>query len=161
MKVAVVYDSVFGNTKQVAEAIGEQLKADGNEVLLLNLRTDNVKQIEADVMFIGGPTRMKHLTRKVKGFVKKLDKDHWSTRPIFVFDTYGPPPKTEEEKRRQETWINPGSAGETQALLAKRGLKVHPTALRSPVTGLKGPLDPDALGKAKHYAHECLATLRK
>ncbi len=161
MKAAVVYDSVFGNTKLIAEAIAEQLREEGLEVELFNLREEKTKQIEADIMFLGGPTRMKHLTRKVRGFIKKLDEDYWGTRTIVVFDTYGPLPKSEEERQRQERWINPGAVGEMRTLAASRGLRVHAQALRSPVVGLKGPLDPQAESKAREFAHEIVASLGK
>ena len=159
MKAAVVYDSVFGNTKLVAEAMAEQLKADGLNVELHNLREEKVRQVDADIMFLGSPTRMKHLTRKVKGFIKKLDKAYWGARTIVVFDTYGPLPRSEEERQRQDRWINPGAVGEMRALAANRGFKVHTSALRSPVVGLKGPLDPEAVTKAKRFAHEIFVSL--
>ncbi len=161
MKAAVVYDSVYGNTKLVAEAIAQQLRADGLQVEIHNLREEKVRQVDADLMFLGGPTRMKHLTRKVKGFIRKLDKSYWSSRPIVVFDTFGPLPKTEEERKRQEPWINPGAAGEMQGLAKEKGLKVYPQTNRSPVTGLKGPLDPEAVAIAKQFAHEVVASIGK
>ncbi len=161
MKAAVVYDSVYGNTKLVAEAIADQLRVEGLQVELHNLREEKVRQVDADVLFLGGPTRMKHLTRKVKGFVKRLDKAYWGSRPIVVFDTFGPIAKTEEERKRQEAWINPGAAGEIQEMAKERGLKTHPTTLRSAVTGLKGPLDPEAVAKAKQFAHDVIASMNK
>jgi hypothetical protein len=161
MKGAVVYDSVFGNTKLVAEAIAEQIRADGHTVETLNLRQEGSRKIEADFMFVGGPTRLKKMTRNVKGFVKKLDKAYWSTRPIVAFDTYGPLPKTEEERTKAEKWINPGAVGGIRALASGRGLKVHPSSLRCAVTDLKGPLEPEALDKARRFTHEFMLSLGK
>jgi flavodoxin len=159
MKGVVVYDSVYGNTRQVAEAIAEQIKADGHSVETLSLREGGAARIEADFMFIGGPTRLKKMTRNVKRFVKKLDKNYWKTRPIVAFDTYGPLGKTEEERKKSEKWINPGAAGGIQALAGKMGLKVHPTTLRCAVTELKGPLEPDAPDKARKFTHEFISSM--
>ena len=41
MKAVVVYDTYFGNTKRVAEAIVEQLRADGHEAELRDIREDS------------------------------------------------------------------------------------------------------------------------
>jgi len=161
MKGAVTYDSVYGNTKLVAEAIAEQIRADGHSVEVLNLREEGARKIEADFMFIGGPTRLKKMTRNVKHFVKKLDKNYWSTRPVVAFDTYGPLGKTEEEQKKAEKWLHPGAVGSIQALAGKMGLKVHPATLRCAVTDLKGPLEPDAIEKAKKFAHEFAVSLGK
>ncbi|MBU1914613.1 MAG: flavodoxin domain-containing protein [Thermoplasmatota archaeon] len=159
MKGAVVYDSVYGNTKLVAEAIAEQIRADGHSAELLNLRADRRRQIDADFVFIGGPTRMKKMTRNVKGFINRLDKSHWSTRPLVAFDTYGPLGKTEEERKKGEKWINPGAVGGIQALASKMGLKVHPASLRCAVTDMKGPLEPTALEHARKFTHEFAMSL--
>jgi multimeric flavodoxin WrbA len=161
MKGAVVYDSVYGNTKLVAEAIAEQIRTDGHTVEILNLRQEGSRKVEADFMFVGGPTRLKKMTRNVKGFVKKQDRAYWSTRPIVAFDTYGPVPKTEEERKKGEKWIIPGAVGGIQTLASGRGLKVHSASLRCAVTDLKGPLEPEALDKARKFAHEFVMSLAK
>lgn len=161
MKGAVVFDSVFGNTKLVAEAIAEQIRADGHEAQLVSLREGGPTSVEADFMFVGGPTRLKKMTRNVKKFVKKLDKSYWGSRTIVAFDTYGPLGKTEEEKRKAAKWLVPGAVGTIVALGNKKGLKMSPKTLRCAVTDLKGPLEPEALIKAKAFAHEILLTLGK
>ena len=161
MKVAVVFDSVHGNTKQAAEAMAEQIRADGHSVETLNLREQEPRRIEADLMFVGGPTRMKKMTRPVKAFVKRLDRAHWSTKPIVVFDTYGPLGKTEEEKRKAAKWLVPGAVGTIMALGQKMGLKMHPTTLRLAVTDLKGPLEPGSLDRAKAFVHEIVTGAAK
>jgi len=158
MKVVVAYDSVHGNTKQVAQAMTEQITADGHTPEIINLREDRRKSVEGDLLFVGGPTRMKKMTRPVKGFIKQLDRDYWSKRTLVVFDTYGPLGKTDEEKRRQEKWINPGAAGGMKELAVKRGLKVHPESARFAVSDLKGPLVPDALDNAKAFVHRIVAS---
>jgi flavodoxin len=159
VKAVVAYDSVYGNTKLIADAIAEQITADGHSAELLSLREGKRRTVEADVLFVGGPTRFKKMTRPVKGFVKRLDKDYWSKRTLVVFDTYGPLGKTDEEKRKQEKWINPGAVGGIKELAAKRGLKVHPETVRFAVSDLKGPLVPDAVDEARAFAHRVLSAL--
>jgi flavodoxin len=159
LKGAVVYDSVFGNTKLVAEAIAQQIQAEGHSVTTLNLRKEGAKPVQADFMFIGGPTRIKKMTRRVRGYLKKLDKNEWSEKPVIAFDTYGPLGKTEEERRKGDKWVNPGAAGGIVELGHKKGLKIYPDTLRCAVVDLKGPLEPDALDKAKKFTHEFISSL--
>jgi len=49
----VFYDSVHGNTKQVAEAIAEQIKTDGHQARIINLSSDPAGTMGGDFMFIG------------------------------------------------------------------------------------------------------------
>ena len=65
MEVAVVYESIFGNTRLVAETIAEGLRsADaGVQVALLpvaNATDDKVGEV--DLLVVGGPTHMMGLT---------------------------------------------------------------------------------------------------
>lgn len=161
MKGAVVYDTVFGNTKLVAEAIAEQIRADGHSATTLNLRKEVPGPVQADFIFVGGPTRIKKMTRRVRRFVKKLDKNEWSNKPVVAFDTYGPPGKTDEERRKAEKWINPGAAGGMMEIGHKKGLKMYPSTLRCAVMDLKGPLEPDAFDKAKTFTHEFILSLKE
>ena len=161
MKGAVVYDSVYGNTRLVAEAIAEQIRASGHEAEVISLKEGGAKEVRADFMFVGGPTRMKKMTRSVKRFVKKLDRTYWNSRTVFAYDTYGPLGKTEEEKRKGAKWLVPGAVGSIQTLGNKMGLKMSPKTLRCAVTDLKGPLEPNALDSARAFTREALESLDK
>ena len=46
MKGLVIYDSVYGNTKKVAEAIAEQIKLDGYDAEMVNLKESASPKIE-------------------------------------------------------------------------------------------------------------------
>jgi len=161
MKGLVAYDSVFGNTKQVAEAVAEQIRADGHSAELVSLRSGGKERPGADFLFVGGPTRFKKMTRPVKKFMKHLDRSYWSSRPIVAFDTHGLPGKTEEERLKSDKWINPGAAGGIIGLGNKLGMKMHPTPLRCAVMDMKGPLEQESLEKAKAFAHEFVSSLHR
>src|SRR4030065_2742015 len=85
MKGVVVYDTYYGNTKSVAEAIVEQLKVEGHEAELRSVREKYPEPPHGDIMFLGSPIRMGSVTRKVKKYVNKLDKEIWKDKPIVVF----------------------------------------------------------------------------
>jgi len=160
-KGLVVYDSVFGNTKLVAEAIAQEIAAAGHQADLRYLREDVPRAAGADFLFIGSPTRMGKMTRATKRFVKRLGKETWGDRPIVIFDTYGPVPKTAEELAKARKWLEPGAAGRLADLARANGLAVRTPALRCEVTGLKGPLGPAELDKARTYTREFLASLSR
>ena len=90
MKGIVAYDSVHGNTKQVAEAIAEQIRSEGHQVELLSVKEGSRSAVVGDFMFIGSPTRAGRMTREAKGFVENLKSDDWKDKPIVTFDTVGP-----------------------------------------------------------------------
>ena len=58
MRGVVVYDTHYGNTKIVAQAIAEQLKVEGDEVELRSVREHHREPPQGDIMFLGSPVRM-------------------------------------------------------------------------------------------------------
>lgn len=159
MKGIVAYDSVYGNTKQVAEAIADQIRTDGHEAELLSL-TDGSKPVGgADFMFVGSPTRVGRPTGNAKDFVKDLSVEQWKGRPIVIFDTVGPLPKDEEKRKVWMQRIEKSAASRLRELAEGRGLTVHRELLHIAVTGFKGPLAPDALAIAREFVHGFIASM--
>ncbi len=54
MNAVVVYESIFGNTRAVAEAIGQGL----GEIQALPVAQAAARTVEADLLVVGGPTHM-------------------------------------------------------------------------------------------------------
>jgi flavodoxin len=160
MKGVVAYDSVYGNTKQVAEAIAEQMRSEGHQVELIVLRDEGGKAVEGDFMFVGSPTRMGRMTQRAKGFVEELDREYWKSRPIVAFDTVGPFSEDEEKRKKWLSRVTKSAATRMQELARKRGLSVYPEVLHVAVTGFKGPLASDALAMARDFAHRFVATVK-
>ncbi len=85
MTVLIVYDSVFGNTEQVAQAMGEALKSQGD---VKTLRVGNVKPEDVanvNVLIVGSPTRAFQPTPAIKKFLKRLPRLH--EVKVAAFDT--------------------------------------------------------------------------
>jgi flavodoxin len=162
MKGVIAFDSYFGNTRSVAEAMKEEIERTGHEAALLNLRTSREVPSEGDFLMVGSPTRFKKMTRPAKRLVKKLDAKAWGAKPVAVFDTFSPyrgddPKKAESSKK----WVDPGAAGFLIALAEKRGLKVRTPPLRCSVKDMKGPLDDGELDRAREYARQFASSLGK
>jgi flavodoxin len=161
MTGVVVYESYYGNTKMLAEAIAGQLEADGCEAELRNVRKHYPEILQGDLLFLGSPIRMGSVSGRVKRFVKKLDKNVWKDKPIVVFTTTLMLPKdaTDKQKKSQEKWDR--SAGPRLGDLAKsRGLNALENCLWVEVKGIKGPLVETGVETAKQFAHDILLSLK-
>src|SRR5512137_1014730 len=111
MKAVVFYDTYYGNTKQVAESIVEQIRSEGQEAELRNVREDYPTPPQGDFAFVGSPIRMYAVTRRTRKFLKKLDKSLWKDKPIVSFVTIGKPKENPTEKEKahfQKISITPG-----------------------------------------------------
>ena len=156
MKGLVVFDSYFGNTKMVAEAIAEQIRSEGHEAVVVSAREGKAWELTADFLFVGSPTRIGKPSHSVRKFVKKLDEVQWSGKPMAAFDTYMVP---ESQDPRVKRWTEYGAGYFIHDMLKERGFDVRSPPLKCIVTESEGPLAPDALGKAKQYTHEFLLAL--
>lgn len=79
MKIAVVYKSLTGNTKLVAEAIGEALKSEHDVCVC-----EPAECADADLYFVGTWIDKGSSTKEIAEFLAKLDK-----KKIALFATAG------------------------------------------------------------------------
>lgn len=83
MKIAVLYDSLYGNTKILAEIISNAIKS----------KSFSVEEFDAknlgkyDILFIGSPTHGGRPKKEMKRFLKKIPKNSLKNTKIAVFDT--------------------------------------------------------------------------
>jgi flavodoxin len=87
MKSLVVYDSKFGNTKKVAEAIADGLRGHG-PVRLLGLDKLPPQNLgTVDLLFIGGPTQAHAMSARMRQFVDTLEARPATGMVTATFDT--------------------------------------------------------------------------
>jgi flavodoxin len=87
MKAMVIYDSVFGNTEQIARAIGNAL---GSEEETGILRVGNVKPGQLaglELLIVGSPTRGFQPTEAMQDFLKSVPKNSLKGVHAAAFDT--------------------------------------------------------------------------
>ena len=162
MKGLVAYDTYYGNGAQVASAIVEELRAAGHQVDLLDLhrkKADKRRLAESEFLVLGGPTRMKHMSRRALAFARKLDGATWAGRPALVYDTYGPL-NAGPAKNEGSVSLYPGGVAELRKLLAERGLSLAAVELRCLVGGMKGPLVEGPPEEARVAARSFAGSLR-
>ena len=90
MKVLIVYYTKYGNTKKVAELIGEGITStDGNEVIVKSVKDVNLKEEAAyDLILIGSPNHFGRHVGSIKKFINKLPNSQLKANSYAVFDTY-------------------------------------------------------------------------
>lgn len=161
-----MYDTYFGNTKRVAEAIVEQLRADGHETELRDIREDSPSPPQGDVLFVGSPIRFGGPTGRIKKFVKKLDKDTWAGKPVVVFTTTGMMPKepaTDKQKQSFDKWAL-GGGRKLRDLAKAKGLNALDNYLWVEVDqpdSKTATLVPNGIEKTKQYTHDIVQSLAK
>lgn len=163
MKGIVVYDTYYGNTKLVAEAIVAQVKADGHEAEIRSAKDKYPSPPQGDFLFVGSPVRMGRVTGRTKRFVKKLDRKAWQNKPIAVFTTIGLLPKEdapEEKKKSVEKWTL-GAALKLRDLAKEMEFNVVDKVLCIEVKDSKGPLVDTGVEQTKQFTHEFLQNVKK
>ena len=87
MKVLIIYDSVFGNTEQIAQAIGNAL---GSQKDVEILRVSNVKPEQLTglkLLIVGSPTRQFRPTAAINNLLKRISKNGLKGVKVAAFDT--------------------------------------------------------------------------
>jgi hypothetical protein len=63
MRAVIVYESMFGSTRMIAEAIGDGMRL-GNEVQVVRITEAHMDILDgADLVVVGGPTHVHSMTR--------------------------------------------------------------------------------------------------
>lgn len=85
MKTLVVYDSLYGNTKLIAQAISEAIPGD---VELVHVGEVNVSELgNYDLLVVGGPTQGAQPSPPVKEFLEKIPANALKGVKVAAFDT--------------------------------------------------------------------------
>jgi len=87
MKTLVVYDSVFGNTKQIATAIGNSFDVN-DEVEVLQVNNVNLEKLsDIELLIVGSPTRAFRPTKEISSFIDKMPSGLLDNVNVMAFDT--------------------------------------------------------------------------
>ena len=137
MKTLIVYDSVYGNTEKIAQAIGEVI---GGEVKLARVGEVDVSELKAlDLLVVGAPTHAARPSPAMREFLDKVEARALEGVKVAGFDT------------RLTSWwariFGFAARGIANGLKKKRGtLVASPEAFY--VEGSEGPLKEGELERA-------------
>ena len=87
MKTLIVYDSVFGNTEQIALAISNSL---GSGESVVTLRVSEIKPEHLTglgLLIVGSPTRAFKPTKAIVNFLNKIPSNGLKSVKVSAFDT--------------------------------------------------------------------------
>lgn len=160
MKALVFYDSVFGNTEQIAQAIGQALGSPEN---VETLRVSNVKPEQLtglDLLVVGSPTRGFRPTPAISDLLKRVPENGLKGVKVAAFDTRFTRDEIESSIFILRILVNIfGYAAKPIAdrLKDKGGdLIVPPEGFY--VEGMEGPLKEGELERAADWAKQIIAT---
>ena len=87
MNILIVFDSFFGNTAEIAQAIAASL-GQRHQVTVVRVEEASLEQLHyLDVLFVGSPTRGFAPSEKVAAFLKQIPLNSLAGVNAAVFDT--------------------------------------------------------------------------
>jgi flavodoxin len=144
LKVFVIYDSKYGNTKLVAKKIIEGLnQAGGIDVAVEYVKdVDPQKLVGYDVLVIGAPNHMGRPSWTMRKFVDSLSNNRLDAKWVAVFDTYF---------QRQRYFQKAMKKLERQINERLPIVELITTGLSVRVKGVNGPVVEGELAKAVEF----------
>jgi flavodoxin len=144
MNTLIIYDSTFGNTAQIAQAMADKLGEHGTARIALANEAGLTEVQAIDLLLVGGPTQRHGLSPTIKTLLERFPRR--TLRGIYAgaFDT----------RYHMSTWKS-GSAAQGIASKLKRAgasLVVEPESFF--VTEREGPLEEGELERAANWAEE-------
>jgi menaquinone-dependent protoporphyrinogen IX oxidase len=149
----VIYDSVYGNTERIAQAIGSVL-GERADVHLATVGQDGPVHLhsqsqwnEFELVVMGGPIHRVSLSAAMKALLKKIPKRALRGASVAVFETC----------YRDPAWQR-GAAAREMGRKARKfgGQLVAPAESFFFVVGREGPLEEGEEGRARQWARAIL-----
>lgn len=146
MNALVVYDSQYGNTERIAQAIADTLRASGQVRVV---RVDPAHPVElqgVDLLIVGCPTQGWRPTPAIRSFLEGASSERIGGLAVACFDT----------RFRLPRWMT-GSAAEVMARkLQEKGVSLLLPPESFFVKGTQGPLRGGELDRAATWARMLL-----
>lgn len=150
VKVFVVYDTKYGNTKLVAEKIVEGMReVEGIETAIADVKEVNFEEVaSSDAVLIGSPNHLGKSARDIDAFIDKLGKLYLKTKWVAVFDTHMVADERAHAKMEKRI-------GEKVP-----GLRLITPGLGIKVSGMNGPLAEGELPKCIDFGKKLATQLK-
>jgi flavodoxin len=149
MKALIVYDSMFGNTRQIARAIGDTL-ADRFAVQVIPVAEASPLPADTDLLVVGGPTQGHGASPGMKALLASVERGALQDVPTATFDTRFQMPR----------WLTGSAAGVIANGLRQAGcVMVAPPESFFVKRGKEGPLLPGELERAHEWAGTMMAAV--
>lgn len=149
MRALIVYDSAYGNTERIAQAIGSAI---GGEVRLARAgEVDPSELASLDLLVVGSPTQGFRPTKPLQALIDSLPTDALQNIRVAAFDTRMP---EAEVGRGLRLIMKVGgyAAPRIAKALEKKGAKLVRPPEGFIVKGREGPLAEGELERAADWA---------
>ena len=155
MKALIVYDSVYGNTEQIAQAISKALNSEMNVIVsrVTDVKADQL--IELKLLIVGSPTHGGRFTEAIQAFLNDISKLPLEGTNVAAFDT-----RTSSsgvvgflEKRFGHAAVRIAN------VLKKQGRNFIGEPEGFIVKGRKGPLKGGELERAENWANDIVGKI--
>lgn len=159
MKILVLYDSKYGNTRSIAHAIAGAF-GDGDKVKLVSVNKVKLRDLKSVNLFIvGSPTRGGRATPAIQKFLNSIPDNAFKHVKIASFDTRIEA-KNSNVFMKMILGIFGYAAPKIAKLLNTKGAHTTRTLLEVFfVTGKKGPLKSGELSRAAKWAMSVRASM--
>jgi flavodoxin len=149
----VVYDSQYGNTRQIAQAIADQLAESGKAYAIHVDEVQPGDMMGINLLVVGSPTQQLSATASIKGWLNRLPEGLLAGVRAAAFDTRFTQEKIEEVKILSFFVSIFGYGAKPIARrLAKKGAKVIAEPEGFYVADTEGPLLAEELTRAADWA---------
>ena len=152
MKTLIIYDSFFGNTEKIAQAIGAALGAQEDVGIF---RVGNVQPGQlagVEMLFVGSPTRQFGPTPAIKSFLQGIPADGLKGVKATAFDTRLTPSDVKSPVYSVLAGIFGYAAGPIAKLLKGKGADMVMPPESFTVLASEGPLKEGELARAAEWA---------
>lgn len=156
--IVIVYDSVFGNTAQVARAIGAELEAAHQVRCIAVTEAGSADLAGADLLIFGSPTRGFRPTPAIQEFIGSA-REALRGVPAVAFDTRLDPESIHPAPLRWVVQAGGYAAQNLQRELAEYGAVKIAEPEGFLVGGTEGPLLTGELARARDWARGVAARL--
>jgi flavodoxin I len=158
LRFLIIYDSQYGNTEKIAQAIGNCLKENG-EVDLLRVGEATPDQLKGiNLLVVGSPTQQFRATQTMRTFLSSLPKNGLKGIKAAAFDTRLTQAIIDQNGALSFFERIFGYAAERIAKkLKEKGCILVVKGEGFFVEGMEGPLSPGELERAGSWAKQLLA----
>jgi len=150
----VIYDSVFGNTAKIADAIGEAV-GETPVIKVTEVAETDLKDLK--ILFVGSPTRAFRPTPATMSFLKGLSQTTLSGVKAAAFDTRIPFNQTDSGFLKFMIKLFGYADAKIAKALTKAGASLVIESAGFGVSGTEGPLVEGELERAQDWASEILS----
>ncbi len=158
MKALVVYDSFYGNTERIAQAIGEALSAPGDVEVLRVSEVRPEQWVGLTLLVVGSPTRAFRPAPSITKLLRAIPENSLKGVKVAAFDTRIATSSIKSSALRFLVNLAGYAAKPIADRLSKKGAELTIAPEGFLVEGTKGPLKAGELDRATDWARRIAAS---